>query len=78
VKPTVRETLNLVWLRAEGSIINLIFNIKKQEVDIEAGLGHEEMFDLRTYPVFLELLAKNITKNSKPWNITGGTGWDLK
>jgi len=36
-----------------------VYNLEaKEEVDIEAGMGHDEKFDLRTYPVFGERLAK--------------------
>ncbi|KAI4161834.1 MAG: hypothetical protein LQ342_004525 [Letrouitia transgressa] len=57
--PEIRRTLNLLWPIEDVHTAKHVYHLEKQqEVDIEAGMGHEEKFDLRLYPFFGERLAK--------------------
>lgn len=55
----IRRTLNLLWPIEDVATARRVYHLEKQkEVDIEAGMGNHEKFDLRLYPFFGERLAK--------------------
>lgn len=55
----VRKTLNLLWPVEDGATANRVYDLEKRErVDIEVSMAHHEKYDLRSYPVFGERLAK--------------------
>ena len=55
----LRGTLNLLWPVEDISTAKRVSHIEDKEgVDIEANLGHDEKYNLKTYPVFGERLAK--------------------
>jgi len=55
----LRKTLNLLWPIEDVQTARHVFNLeKKEEVDVEGGMGYLDKFDLQTYPIFGERLAK--------------------
>jgi hypothetical protein len=55
----LRRTLNLLWPIEDKGTMQYVRKIElKESVDIEASMGHEKEYDLRTYPVFGERLSK--------------------
>ncbi|MCJ1327365.1 hypothetical protein MMC10_004034 [Thelotrema lepadinum] len=55
----LRKTFNLLWPIEDPWVAKRVAYLEsKHDVDLETGIGHHEKFDLRTYPMFGERLAK--------------------
>jgi hypothetical protein len=55
----VRKTLNLLWPCEDPAIAKRVKDKEeKWQIDIQADMGHDDKFDLRTYPRFGMRLAK--------------------